>query len=232
MVRFHICLLRSDHAHWKPGGTVFWQALTKRERATGMSRLIPSTLALMAVHRQRATSRSTSPSRRAQQGLVGGVPMTTLTSPSRSAQTPSLRASLGHDALGTAGGVGQGCGFGFGGRQVEQALAEMVPRRRRERRTKMAIEEEEDEEEAAMGRVSLGLGSQFEESGEVKDTVEGSRVMRAWRCGFKASDDAGHTAPGASICFQERGFCTLNSIFFFRSIKNAYKSRRRYNEAR
>ncbi|KAI4376886.1 hypothetical protein MLD38_014594 [Melastoma candidum] len=83
------------YGHWKPGGTVFWQALTMALNDTGMSRLIPSMLALMAVHRQSATSRSTSPSSNAQHGLVGGVPMTTLTSPRTSAHVASFRVSMG-----------------------------------------------------------------------------------------------------------------------------------------
>lgn len=66
-------------------------------------RLIPSRLALMAVQRHAAASRSTRPSRRVQHGFVGGLPMITCTKPSKLAHTRSLRASLGQVAWG--GGV-------------------------------------------------------------------------------------------------------------------------------
>lgn len=57
---------------------------------------MPRTFALMAVQRQIAASRSTSPSIRLQHGVVGGLPIVTFTKPpSRLAQTPSLRASIG-----------------------------------------------------------------------------------------------------------------------------------------
>ncbi|KAG8476822.1 hypothetical protein CXB51_030031 [Gossypium anomalum] len=78
-----------------------------------MSRLMPKMLALIAVQRQTAASRSTRPSRREQHGITGGEPMTGLTKPSTLAHTPNLRASLGH--LPFEGGVGVlGLGFGFG----------------------------------------------------------------------------------------------------------------------
>lgn len=57
---------------------------------------MPRILALMAVQRQRATSRSTSPSSSEQHGRVGGDPTTIVASPSKLAHTPSFKASLGH----------------------------------------------------------------------------------------------------------------------------------------
>ncbi|KAH7845438.1 hypothetical protein Vadar_001967 [Vaccinium darrowii] len=83
-----------------------------------MFKLIPSTLALMAVQRHNATSKSANPSSKAQHLLEGGVPITTPTTPPRrSAHTPSFRVSLGHVAGGgaIAGGGSLGAGGGFGG---------------------------------------------------------------------------------------------------------------------
>lgn len=106
-------------------------ALTMALKAIGMFKLIPSTLALMAVHKHRATSKSTKPSSKAQHGLDGGVPTTTLTTPpSRSAHTPSFNVSCGQAAVGGIAGVT--------GVHVLQAL-ETVARRRRER-MKMGVE--------------------------------------------------------------------------------------------
>nr|GMC51399.1 transmembrane protein [Ipomoea batatas] len=108
-------------------GTVFWQALTRALRATGTSRLIPSTLAFRAVQRQAATSKSASPARREQHGLVGACPTSMLTSPpSRLAHTPSFSVSRGQ--YGFTGGI-------FGGSlgvHVPHAVVR-VARRRRER---------------------------------------------------------------------------------------------------
>jgi len=84
---------------------------------TGTFKLIPSTLALMAVQRQSAASKSIKSLSKAQQSLVGGVPTTMFTSPKTLAQTPSFRVSLGHEAFGDGGGGGQppeGAGFGEG----------------------------------------------------------------------------------------------------------------------
>jgi len=80
--------------------------------------LIPSTLLLIAVHRQSAASKSAKPLINAQHWLEGGVPTIMLTSPKRSAQAPSFNVSLGHEALfdGGEGGEGGGqLGFGVGG---------------------------------------------------------------------------------------------------------------------
>ncbi|KAK8478572.1 hypothetical protein V6N13_070472 [Hibiscus sabdariffa] len=79
-----------------------------------MLRLSPKTLALSAVQRQAAASRSTRPWRREQHGITGGEPTTTLTKLSTLAHTPSLRASLGHLPRADGVGVGVGVGFGFG----------------------------------------------------------------------------------------------------------------------
>lgn len=80
----------------------------------GMLRLMPRMLALMAVQRQTAASRSTSPASSEQHGVSGGDPMTVPTAPlSTLAQTPSFSASLGQ-LCGTVVGLGLGFGFGLG----------------------------------------------------------------------------------------------------------------------
>lgn len=83
----------------------------------GTLRLMPKTLALRAVQRQTAASRSVSPSMREQHGVFGGVPMVIpINPPSKSAHTPSFRVSFGQVAwLGLAGGGGHGFAFGGGG---------------------------------------------------------------------------------------------------------------------
>lgn len=99
--------------HWKPDGTFFEQALRIKLRETGTFKLMPKILALMAVQRQTAASRSANPWMRLQHGLVDGVPMVTpINPPSKSAHTPNFRVSLGHVAL--LGGVGVGGAFGVG----------------------------------------------------------------------------------------------------------------------
>ncbi|KAA3475847.1 transmembrane protein [Gossypium australe] len=99
--------------HWKPVGTFLEQTLRSKLRETGMLRLMPKMLALIAVQRHAAASRSTRPLRREQHGITGGEPTVTLTRLSTLAHTPNLRASLGH--LPRADGVGVGVlGFGFG----------------------------------------------------------------------------------------------------------------------
>ncbi|KAL4352657.1 hypothetical protein GQ457_06G037650 [Hibiscus cannabinus] len=92
-----------------------------------MLRLSPKTLALSAVQRQTAASRSARPWMREQHGCTGGEPTTTLTMFNTLAHTPNLRASLGH--LPRADGVGVGLGFGLGlglrlvgGQGAEEAL--------------------------------------------------------------------------------------------------------------
>ncbi|KAK8957472.1 hypothetical protein KSP39_PZI000714 [Platanthera zijinensis] len=62
----------------------------------GRLRLIPRILALKAVQRQTAASKSARPARREQQGCLGGLPRFRLMRPSTSAHTPSLSASRGH----------------------------------------------------------------------------------------------------------------------------------------
>lgn len=77
----------------------------------GIFKLIPSTLALMAVQRQSAASRSAKPSSNEQHLLETGEPTTTLTSPRMSAQAPSFSVSLGHFPDG--GGEGGGGDLGW-----------------------------------------------------------------------------------------------------------------------
>lgn len=97
-----------------------------------MLRLAPSILALMAVQRQSAASKSAKPWSKAQHLLEGGVPTTMFTSPSRSAQTPNFNVSLGQEA-GFAGG-----GMGFGGLHEWQALVNDKLERRREKTIRTA----------------------------------------------------------------------------------------------
>lgn len=81
----------------------------------GMLRLRPRTLALRAVHRQRAASASASPPSRLQQGSFGGVPISKLIKPpSTLAQAANLRVSTGHLTLG-GGGLTIGGGLRIGG---------------------------------------------------------------------------------------------------------------------
>ena len=109
---------------------------------TGMSRVMPSTLALMAVQRQAAASRSARPPRRLQHGSAGGFPTLAFTRPATLAHTASLSAFLGHLPLPDGdgeGGVGVG-GVGVGGVGVgqppPQALATAKRRRLRATRRK------------------------------------------------------------------------------------------------
>ncbi|KAG9132882.1 hypothetical protein Leryth_014815 [Lithospermum erythrorhizon] len=76
---------------------------------------MPKTLALMAVQRQTAASRSARPPRRVQHGVFDCEPTTTLTKPpNKSAHTPSFNASFGHVGEGVVG-VGDGVvGVGAG----------------------------------------------------------------------------------------------------------------------
>lgn len=138
------------------------QTLRSKLKDRGMLRLMPKTFALMAVQRQTAASRSRRPWIREQQGVTGGVPMTSPNKPlSKLAHTPSFRASLGHvavEGVGVAGvpgvgvagvpgvgvtgpGVGFGVGFGFGfgfglglGGQVPHAEVKAKKRRLIERK--------------------------------------------------------------------------------------------------
>jgi len=74
---------------------------------------MPKILALMAVQRHTAASRSTRPLRRLQQGSLGGVPILTLINPFRTlAHTPSLSASRGQEPE-EGDGVGEGLGLGL-----------------------------------------------------------------------------------------------------------------------
>ena len=88
------------------------QTLRSKLRERGTLRLMPKTLALIAVQRQTAASRSARPWMREQHGVFGGVPITTPSrAPSKLAQTPNFKASLGQVAV---VGLGLGVGFGFG----------------------------------------------------------------------------------------------------------------------
>ncbi|CAN1333439.1 hypothetical protein LINPERPRIM_LOCUS36039 [Linum perenne] len=118
-------------------------------------------LALMAVQRQRAASRSTSPWIRLQQGLTGGFPIEMLSRElSTLAQTPNLRASMGHfwdEGLGVGvgfegggghlllgfgggGGGGHFLGLGGGGGQPGLVAETMVKKRRFRARKRAKLE--------------------------------------------------------------------------------------------
>lgn len=113
-------------------------ALTMVFNAFGMFMWIPSILALMAMHKHRATSILAKPSSNAQHGLDVGVPITgPTTPPRRSMHTLSFNMSFEQVAAGVGGHGGFG-GGGDGSMHVLQAL-EMVARRRREK-MKMGVE--------------------------------------------------------------------------------------------
>jgi hypothetical protein len=85
----------------------------------GTFKLIPSTLALSAVQRHSAASKSAKPWINAQHLLPeGGFPIITLTNPKRSAQTPSFKVSLGHWPWDGGEVLGEGVGFGDGGHET------------------------------------------------------------------------------------------------------------------
>lgn len=81
----------------KSEGSFFPQVLMSKLREIGILMLMPRILALMAVQRQTAASRSSSPPKMEQQGVSGGFPMIApTTDPSSNlAHTPNFRASLG-----------------------------------------------------------------------------------------------------------------------------------------
>jgi hypothetical protein len=87
----------------------------------GTLRLMPKTLALMAVQRQTAASTPASPWMRLQQDAFGRAPTTRCNkSFNRLAHTPSLRASLGQAGAGLGPskverGFTEGCFGVFGG---------------------------------------------------------------------------------------------------------------------
>lgn len=76
---------------------------------------MPKMLALRAVQRQAAASRSARPWMRVQQGVTGGCPTVMLTKPlSTLAQTPNFKASVGHLAFDERLRLGFGLGLGLG----------------------------------------------------------------------------------------------------------------------
>lgn len=67
---------------WNPIGKFLEQALRIKARQMGISGISkPIMLALRAMQRQVAASKSTRPSRREQHGVVGGLPIVMLSSP-------------------------------------------------------------------------------------------------------------------------------------------------------
>jgi len=112
------------------------QWLRRRVRSTGTLRLMPRMLALMAVQRQTAASRSTRPSSSGQHwSFFGG--MLSFSRFSTLAHTSSFRALIGHDPPlppdggggGTTGGVGQ---YGVQPCTRARAVERMVMARNRE----------------------------------------------------------------------------------------------------
>ncbi|KAL9818444.1 hypothetical protein AtNW77_Chr4g0299071 [Arabidopsis thaliana] len=105
-------------------------------RLMGRVRLMPRTLALRAVQRQIAASRSTKPSIRLQHGVTGGVPgVKPFNKLSALTQTPTFKASLGQVPV-----VGVGLGFcllcfpGGGGQLVLRVAVVRVKKRMLKRR--------------------------------------------------------------------------------------------------
>ncbi|CAN1185990.1 hypothetical protein LINPERHAP2_LOCUS37883 [Linum perenne] len=107
--------------HWKPDGAFLPHALRSKLRDTGILRLVPRILALMAVQRQTATSRSASPLIKLQQGWADVLPILILSKLlSTLPHTPNLSTSMGQfpfeePGVGVGLGVGvAGVGVGFG----------------------------------------------------------------------------------------------------------------------
>ncbi|CAN1185996.1 hypothetical protein LINPERHAP2_LOCUS37883, partial [Linum perenne] len=107
--------------HWKLDGAFLPHALRSKLRDTGILRLVPRILALMAVQRQTAASRSASPLIKLQQGLADVLPILILSKLlSTLPHTPNLSASMGQfpfeePGVGVGlGVVGVGVGFGLG----------------------------------------------------------------------------------------------------------------------
>ncbi|KAG9150508.1 hypothetical protein Leryth_010887 [Lithospermum erythrorhizon] len=96
--------------HWNPYGRFLPQTLRRRVREIGRLMLMPKILALIAMQRQIAASRSISPSMREQHGSTLVEPIVRPSNPpSTSAHTPSWSAFLGH--VKPVGGLGI-CGVG------------------------------------------------------------------------------------------------------------------------
>ncbi|KAK8609378.1 hypothetical protein V6N13_061827 [Hibiscus sabdariffa] len=74
-------------------GTLFPQLFRKRFKGIGRFMLMPNTLALTAVHRQTAASRSSKPWMMLQHGFVGTLPSSTSTKLSRLRHPPRFKGS-------------------------------------------------------------------------------------------------------------------------------------------
>ncbi|CAN6921454.1 unnamed protein product, partial [Brassica oleracea] len=126
--------------HWKPGGDFLLHTLRSKLRLMGRLRLMPRTLALRAVQRQTAASRSTKPFMRLQQGVTGGVPRVTSFNKFRAlTQTPSFKVSLLGQVpvvVGVVGGLGLCllCLRGGGGQLVLLVAVVRVKKRTLKRR--------------------------------------------------------------------------------------------------
>ncbi|GAV71790.1 hypothetical protein CFOL_v3_15279, partial [Cephalotus follicularis] len=93
----------------------FPQTFKSNSKETGIFRLMPKMLALMAVQRQTAASRSARPEIRVQQGVEAEDPTTMFTKPNKFAHTPSFSVSIGQVGLDGDGGGGDAYAFGGGG---------------------------------------------------------------------------------------------------------------------
>ena len=110
--------------------------LRSKLRLMGRLRLMPRTLALRAVQRQTAASRSTKPFMRLQHGVTGGVPRVTSFNKFRAlTQTPSFKVSLGQVPV-VVGGLGLCllCLRGGGGQLVLLVAVVRVKKRTLKRR--------------------------------------------------------------------------------------------------
>lgn len=124
----------------KSDGSFFPQVLISKLSEMGILMLIPSILALIAVQRHTAASRSRSPCRTEQHGWSGGFPISAPIDPlSNFVQTPSFRASLGQ-LLVDGVGFGLGFGSGLGWPQVLQPLTSVKKRMLTERKRAVDID--------------------------------------------------------------------------------------------
>ncbi|KAM0926294.1 hypothetical protein ACQ4PT_003418 [Festuca glaucescens] len=98
----------------KSAGQVLPHWLRRRTRSTGTFRLMPRTLALMAVQRQTAALRSASPDSSGQHCSVDGTPRLSLSRFSTLAHTPSFSVSIEQVPPPPVDGVG-GAGVGITG---------------------------------------------------------------------------------------------------------------------
>ncbi|KAL3849086.1 hypothetical protein ACJIZ3_010968 [Penstemon smallii] len=111
----------------KPDGTFLPQSFRSRLSESGTLRLRPNRLALIAVHRHTADSRSAKFPISEQHGAFGGVTTTRPNKPfNKLAHTPNFKVSIGHVA-------------GGGGKKVELTIVKNIMLRTRKRTAREAI---------------------------------------------------------------------------------------------